>query len=203
MCATTVRGGALEEKLAVTTFVRLLQQEPSLSDAIIVFAAENAPGIEASHLYSYLRDDKRVCTMHEMPGGRAGVPKTNLITRELQYQMESLLTMGGLRYAEKLVVFKSKPDELKQKLEAQLENFRWDEIPTGNDLAAKRFKLHGKGGGQNDDLLISCMMATYWGMRWTSSHTSEYAPYQFFARNGYFEKTMPVRMRIAGAYARV
>lgn len=61
--ATTVRGGAMEEQSIVTTFVDLLHRQREYKDAIIVFAAENAPGIEASHIYSYLRDKRHVCTV--------------------------------------------------------------------------------------------------------------------------------------------
>lgn len=192
LCGTTVRGGAMDEKAVITSFFDLILKTPEYSDAVVVFIPENAPAIEASHLYSYVMDNARVCTMSEAPGQRPGVPKTNNTTRDMQYIFENALAMGNLRYAERILTYRSNPEEMCKKLESQLQAFAWEELPKASEMAEQRFKLHGKSGGQNDDLLISCLMVPYWASIWMRSDYPDYQPFKYYAENGYFKDFAPV-----------
>ena len=145
-----------------------------------------------------MRNDNRVCTMCECAGGKAGVPKTQNITRDLQYTFESTLALGNLRFAKNLVTYKSTPEELKAKLLLQMGNYRWEEIGNPGEGGDQKFKLHGKSGGNNDDLLVSCMMVPMWSVVFLRSQKPEYEPFQYFARNGYFKSDIPLRAKLAG-----
>lgn len=200
LIARTVKGGAYEEKMVITTAIETLLRQPEYKDAIIVFIPENAPAIAASHLHSYILDQPRVCTLCEAPGGRPGVPKTNNTTRDMQYVFERELTMGNVVYAENLVTIYDTPDVMKKKFETQLQSYSWDELPRSNEHAEQRFKLHGKIAGQNDDLLISALMIPFWSQNFYSSSNLDYEPYRFYAENGYFKENAPVRNRVKMLY---
>jgi hypothetical protein len=188
-----VRGGAVEERSVITSVVDGILKSPTYSDAIIVFIPENAPAIAASHLHTYIMGYPRVCTMSECAGGRPGVPKTNNSTRDMQYLTEAALAAGNVAFAQTLITYRSTPAEMKTKLLTQMENYRWDEIPSASEFADKRFKLHGKSGGQNDDLLVSALMIPFWATVWMKSANPDYAPFQFYAQHGMFREFVPVR----------
>lgn len=104
----------------VTGVIDSILKHPDYSDAIIVFIPENAPAISASHFHTYVLGNPRVCTMCETAGQRPGVPKTQNTTRDMQYLMEMILSMGNLRFARRILTYKSTPDEMKNKLLSQL-----------------------------------------------------------------------------------
>ncbi len=195
MClvATTVRGGAVEEKAVITSTIDAILRAPEYSDAIIVFIPENAPAIAASHLQSYVLNNPRVCTMAETSNRRPGVPVTNDSKRAMQYIFESLLYSNCIRYSKKIITYRDNLEGVKRKLETQMLAFRWDEIPSSNEFSDPRFKLHGKDGGQNDDLLISCLMVPYWATHFKSSDYSEYQPFKYYIEHGYFKENAPIR----------
>lgn len=193
LVATTVRAGASEEKQVILSTFEAIKKTPEYSDAIIVFIPENAPAISASHLQSYVMNDPRVCTMAETSNRRPGVRKTMNTTRDMQYIFESLLATGCVRYAKKIITFRSTQEEMKTKLEGQMKNFRWDEIPSTGEFSDQKFKLHGKAAGENDDLLISCLMVPYWAQVWFSSDYPDYQPFKYYEEHGYFKEYAPIR----------
>lgn len=205
MClvATTVTKGASEEELVLKTTMDLILRSPDYEDALIVFMPENAPAIAASHLYSYLLSYPRVLTLHETVSQRAGVPITNQIKRDFQFLFEGLLATDTIRYAKKIITFRNTVQEMKQKLEDQMGKFKWEQCKSTNEADDVRYKLHGKEGGENDDLLISCLMVPYWSRIFYTSNNPLYSEYQFYARNGYFRNSLPLRYDSNQAYYRL
>lgn len=193
LVATTVRGGAAEEKSVILSTVENILRAPEYRDAIVVFIPENAPAISASHLQSYVMHKDRVCTMCETANRRPGVPKTSVTTRDMQYLFEHVLATDTLRYARRIITHRSTAEDMRTKLETQMRSFRWDELPSANEYADPRFKLHGKGNGENDDLMVSALMVPYWADVWLRSDYADYAPFRYYERHGYFKEYAPVR----------
>lgn len=138
-------------------------------------AIESAPGIAASQIERYIADEvskyraegkpgmEDICIMRERSGYIEGVPKNELITYEYFFELERKLGDGTLGYYDKLMSYDKKPEKEKARLEAQMRNFRMQELKKLVEHGDQHYKLTAKlSGGASDDTLIALCMVLYW-----------------------------------------
>jgi len=132
----------------------------------IVFIGENNLGNEASHLETMLKDLDRVEVYWES-NRRAGVCKTERITRQYQFLMANALACNGLRFDQDLftVSREQTADSILDLLAEQCYRLHWERRKTSDASGTEdpRVKLTAKVAGKSDDLLISLFMIFFWG----------------------------------------
>jgi len=117
-----------------------------------------------------------ICVMRETRGGPSGeqgfgVPKNAMITQGLVLVTSAIMSRGLLVIPSDFISVSSSyaippktPMEQLVKLREQTMAFRADE----------EGKFSGKHGGQNDDLIITLLMALYWSQIFCRSSYQEY-----------------------------
>lgn len=117
-------------------------------------------GWESSHMGDWLSQNKSTANIkvfHEKFGGTPGVRKSNPNTFSMAYAWNNNMCADKIRFSDKFFTCTANytPNSMKSEFRAQLENFH--EEGEGN----KRV-LCGKGGGNQDDLLISVIQGHFW-----------------------------------------
>ena len=113
-----------------------------------------------------VRDDSRlhnICMMCECNGER-GVPKTNENTQMMVTLVKNRLENGKIAFSEalKTTTEGKNPEQMKEKLLNQLENFTLRVKEAANDFVEPTRKMNGKIGGANDDVAVAFIMCEYW-----------------------------------------
>lgn len=91
---------------------------------------------------------------------QSGVPKTHINTIEMVNLMQTMLEEGRICFSEDYMCIDDDPErrgKIKQQLLTQMEIFRWFV-----DKKTGKGRFDGKVNGQNDDLIVSLLMAKYW-----------------------------------------
>ena len=148
----------------------LLQRFPT---SRFIFIPENNLGLESAHLDTMVADlrDQRVETFWETDK-RAGVHKDNEATRGYQFLTNLALSRRQIKLARTLqtVTPDATPDSMIELLEKQMLCLHWERRETNG---GERFKLTGKMGSTQDDLLICVMMVLYWGRIYFNSRSAK------------------------------
>lgn len=130
----------------------------------VIFIPENNLGLEAAHLDSMVRDIPRVQTFWQKDD-RPGVRKDGSVTRDYQFLLATVLACKTCRIAVDL--FTTSRDKTSASilglLQEQMLRYHWERKPANDVHGKDRYTLTGKVGDQQDDLLISFVMAMYWG----------------------------------------
>lgn len=135
------------------------------------------------------------CVMSEIRGGKEqGVPKDEDVTRRMIATTVCLLSANSVCIADDCVAISSdfaRPPATmanqRQELASQFLRFRAD---------PKTGQISGKGlTGQNDDLIITFMMALYWSVHFCESGRPDYEKFK------YIKNTPAWRAGTAGALA--
>ena len=135
-------------------------------DSWLIFVGESNLGQEADHMRHMLRAEGNVYTVTE--GGLAGV-RTTMKRKEL-YAMElcKFLSQRALQHTgDALVVsnpLNTSSSPLKE-LQKQLLGFRKIVLHSKTGRSDARISYTGKSQGAQDDLVITCTIAAYWGVQ--------------------------------------
>ena len=106
---------------------------------------------------SQKRETAGIKVFHEKIGGRPGVCKNNSNTYSMAFELSNSMIADKVRFSDKFFTCTPNrtPKDMKSEFRAQLENFH-------EEGEGKKRKLCGKGGGNQDDLLISVLHGRYW-----------------------------------------
>lgn len=143
-----------------------------------MFMPEQNLGLEAAHLETYIKD-RRLVTMQEGQGSWYGVRKSGTTTLGMHTFMCSTLSSRSLAVTDDCIGIPTKADQKRlslkpgsaearthmlRQLEKQFNAYRWEETNAlrRKNFQEKIFKLTGKRGKDNDDLLICALMIPYW-----------------------------------------
>ena len=142
----------------------------------IVCAIESAPGIQASHIERYLREQQlpSLFILAERAGYMEGVPKTESITLEYVYELERALCSNCLVYAKDIITHHKKPEKEKERLKVMMENLRKVPRKQQQEHGDQRFQITAKLSGQPDDMLIALCMCLYWRKKFWEDRTGKY-----------------------------
>jgi hypothetical protein len=153
-----------EEYLLLHRHYRKLNENKLFREAKKIFIPENNLGLEASHLDSMISDLADVETFWETDK-KPGVNKSEKATRGYQFLMSNSLAEGGLRFDRDLfTVTREKTTQcMRDQLEDQASRFHWAVRKSPDGFGKDKFKLSGKVGSLQDDLLVTLMMDMYWG----------------------------------------
>lgn len=152
-----------EEYLLLKRHYNRLLNNRNFREAELIFIPENNLGMESAHLETMVHDTGRVRTFYEKET-RAGVCKTEAITREYQFLMNTNLASGTLHFdADLFTVTRDKtPQCMLDLLREQMERYHWVCKKATDSTGKDRYKLTGKVGSANDDLFIATCMNLYW-----------------------------------------
>lgn len=171
-------GDPAEEKAKVLSAVTELRSNCRfLRNVPIVYMPEVDPGRNTSFAAYYLAAfaDQNVITMSEAKAGNYGIQKTDLSTFDMTYLFKELLAEKKIYFSDHLFSLNGKePDELVKMLADQTRRYVWD-----YDEIKDKFKLTGKKGGKQDDLLIAAMMVPRYRQMFIEKARS-YEPYKHF-----------------------
>ena len=153
-----------EEYLLLHRHYRKLNENKLFREAKKIFIPENNLGLEAAHLDSMISDLPDVETFWETDK-KPGVNKSEKATRGYQFLMSNSLAEGGLRFDRDLfTVTREKTVQcMRNQLEDQSSRFHWAVRKSPDGFGKDKFKLSGKVGSLQDDLLVTLMMDMYWG----------------------------------------
>lgn len=153
-----------EEYLLINRHYQRLQSYRHYRESQLIFIPENNLGNEAAHLDTMVRDQPGVTTYWEKPN-RPGVCKDGKATRGYQFALSNALCNGSIKFEHDLfTVSRDKtPACMLNMLNEQMLRYHWERKAATDKLGKDRYALTGKVGSAQDDLLISMMMAYYWG----------------------------------------
>lgn len=164
------------EKDAILTLIRAIRNDARFQCPIIM-AVECAPGIAASNVERFLREENipDVCVMRERRGYLEGVPKTEAITHEYLFELQRALTPGPsgqalLSYTDSLLSYEpdsGKPPaklalRIKKRMRGMMGNLRKVYQHRAQEHGNLRFSITAKINQSPDDLLIALQIALYW-----------------------------------------
>lgn len=130
----------------------------------LIFIGENNLGLEASHLDSMVQGIGGV-EVYWQTEKKAGVCKTEAITRSYQFLLSQSLASDALKFDLQLFTVTREQDvaSMLALLRDQMERFHWEKSPASTSFGTDRCKLTAKQGTGQDDLLIATMMLLHWG----------------------------------------
>lgn len=148
--------------------VRSIRGHHMLRNSYIIFIPENNLGQEAEHARHMLKHERRLYTVHEKR--KAGVCTTH--ARKELYALSLLLyfNAGTIHFAKGAVCANPMLDansrlvQTKKEFEKQLIQFRKMILPASQPYQNAKFIFSGKSKrGMKDDLVMTLMIATFWG----------------------------------------
>lgn len=143
--------------------VRGIRSLPFCENVAIVFIPENT-GKEGGYMQYHLNNANisNVWTMAKCAGGKLGVPRNRENANRMYCLTRSYLAERKVSFARHMVSLSKTIPEAKRQLYKQLENFVFDPDEQNDPRKPASGKLHGKIGGENDDLVIAFQQAFYW-----------------------------------------
>lgn len=164
-----VRGHDEIEQVLLAHIAGLQQLFP---DTWLIFVGESNLGQEADHMKHMLSTNSNVYSI--MEGGLAGVRTTH--KRKELYAMElcKFLSQNALSHlGDKLVCanpLKQVPQEkllhnTMEELKKQMMGFRKIVLHSQTGRSEPRISYTGKSQGSQDDLIVTCTIAAYWGVQ--------------------------------------
>tara|TARA_B110001452_G_C15241783_1_gene430104 strand:- start:15964 stop:17517 length:1554 start_codon:yes stop_codon:yes gene_type:complete len=148
--------------------VRSLRGKPMFKESHIIFIPENNLGQEAEHARHMLRNEKRLYTIHEKR--KAGVCTTHARKEIYALTLLTYFNSGTIRFLEDAVCANPMMDantrlvQTKKEFEKQLVQFRKIILPGTQPFKDAKFIFTGKAKrGMNDDLVMTLMIAIFWG----------------------------------------
>jgi len=148
--------------------VRSLRGKPIFRESHIIFIPENNLGQEAEHARHMLRKEKRLYTIHEKK--KAGVCTTHARKEIYALTLLSYFNSGTIRFLQDAACANPMMDantrlvQTKKEFEKQLVQFRKIILPGTQPFKDAKFIFTGKAKrGMNDDLVMTLMIAIFWG----------------------------------------
>jgi hypothetical protein len=148
--------------------VRSLRGNPKLKHAYIIFLPENNLGQEAEHARHMLQHERRLYTVHEKR--KAGVCTTH--ARKELYALtlleyinnETIAFAKGTVCANPMMDANTRLRITRKEFQKQMVQFRKIILPSKQPFKANKVVYSGKAkSGMNDDLVMTLMIAVYWG----------------------------------------
>jgi hypothetical protein len=137
-------------------------------DSYIIFIPENNLGQEAEHARHMLRNERRLYTIHEKR--KAGVCTTQARKEVYALTLLTYFNSGTIRFLKDAACANPMMDAntrlvlTKKEFEKQLVQFRKIILPGTQPFKDAKFIFTGKAKrGMNDDLVMTLMIATFWG----------------------------------------
>lgn len=167
LVSTSVAEGSDKEASVLRGMLEHVRRHPLFQNCPLLLVTESVATIDGSRYAAMFRGDPLVYAFRGSGPGklRPGVAKAP--ANEMTHLFQHYLAMGSVRYAKDLFTYdrpaKGKDTETGRLgacplLELQLQNWQWHRDPRGISDP----KLHGKVGGEQDDLLITLLMVSYW-----------------------------------------
>ncbi len=152
-----------EEYLLLNRHYQRLLNNRNFRESELIFIPENNLGMESAHLETMVHDTGRVTTFWQTDK-RAGVCKTEAVTREYQFLLNTNLASGTLRFdADLFTVTRDKtPQCMLDMLREQMERFHWVCKKANSETGKDKYTLTGKMGSAQDDMIVAVMMSVYW-----------------------------------------
>lgn len=148
--------------------VRSLRGNPVLRESHIIFIPENNLGQEAEHARHMLRNERRLYTIHEKR--KAGVCTTHARKEVYALTLLTYFNSGTIRFlsnaacANPMMDANTRLVKTKKEFEKQLVQFRKIILPGTQPFKDAKFVFTGKAKrGMNDDLVMTLMIACFWG----------------------------------------
>ena len=159
--STSVAEGSDKERDVLTGVMQWVRRHPYYRKCPLVLVTESVATIDGSRYAAMLGGDPLVFPFRGSGPGkqRPGVEKAP--AHEMTYLFQHYLTMGNCCYAANMFTYdrpETGKDGVRPLLERQLRNWQWHRDPRD----PTKTKLHGKIGGEQDDLLITMLMVPYW-----------------------------------------
>ncbi len=106
-----------------------------------------------------------VVSYDETPRERAGIWMTQPVKEKLVGTMKRSVADGQFTFAKEFITLRKKPEDIRREVCDQLSNFRQELIqPLDKATGIAKAVYTGKtNGGRKDDLLITIMIALYYG----------------------------------------
>lgn len=164
--------------------VRSIRANPMLRESHIIFIPENNLGQEAEHARHMLRKEKRLYTVHEKR--KAGVCTTHARKEIYAITLLTYFNNGTIRLLTDTVCANPMMDantrlvHTKKEFQKQLVQFRKIILPGTQPFKNAKFVFTGKAKrGMNDDLVMTLMIAIFWGREFIKKRISG-VPYATF-----------------------
>lgn len=148
--------------------VRCLRGRPVFQNAYIIFIPENNLGQEAEHARHMLRNERRLYTVYEKK--KAGVCTTNARKELYALTLLSYFNNNTIQFSDSVVCANPMMDanvrlvQTQKELEKQLVQFRKMILAPTQPYKNAKFVFSGKSKkGMKDDMVMTLMIATYWG----------------------------------------
>ena len=174
LVSTSVAEGSAAERAALLGTLAKIRRNPFYTKCPMLLVTESVSTIDGSRYAEMFAGDPLVFAFRGTGPGklRPGVGKAP--AHEMTHLFQYNLSMGNCRYSANLITY-DRPATGKDAntgvmgvrplLERQMRNWQWHRDPLGQ----KPPKLHGKVGGEQDDLLITLLMVCYWAPAWRLS----------------------------------
>ena len=164
--------------------VRSLRGKPMFKESHIIFIPENNLGQEAEHARHMLRKEKRLYTIHEKK--KAGVCTTHARKEIYALTLLTYFNSGTIRFLQDAACANPMMDantrlvQTKKEFEKQLVQFRKIILPGTQPFKDAKFVFTGKAKrGMNDDLVMTLMIAAFWGREFVRKRIAG-VPYEKF-----------------------
>lgn len=134
-----------------------------LESCYVVAIIEANLGNEAMHHEAYLLNSglRKIVTMNEDTGERAGFRTTNNTKRTMAMLLNEMLRQKKLHFYEKFVCVNGKfnPQQMKKRIVEQVANYKRVIEPPKHTHQEPKERYTGKSGGAADDLAIALQQA--------------------------------------------
>ena len=152
--------------------VRSLRGNEKLKHAYIIFIPENNLGQEAEHARHMLRNERKLYTIHEKK--KAGVCTTHARKESFAITLLSYFNSGNIHFSSTCICANPMVDantrfiKTKNEFKKQLTQFRKIILQPTQSFKNAKFVYSGKAKkGMKDDLVMTLMIAAFWGREFT------------------------------------
>ena len=164
--------------------VRSLRGNRQLRNSHFIFLPENNLGQEAEHMRFMVRNEHRLFTVHEKQ--KAGVCTTHDRKEMMVAALLCNFNSKTLHISSQCICANPRMDantrlgQTKETMKKQLIQFRKMVIPGSQPYKVSKFVFTGKAKtGMNDDLVMTLMIAVWWGQRFLQKQIPG-VPYENF-----------------------